>query len=340
LFIKNNPLTKRTLPDIQTLTSGILSGDRYLLSRAITLTESSLPQHRQMAQEVIAACLPFSGKSRRIGITGSPGVGKSTFIEALGMYITDKDHRLAVLTIDPTSPVSKGSILGDKTRMAGLSVNEKAYIRPSPSGTWLGGVARMTRETMILCEAAGFDTIFVETVGVGQSEFAVRSMTDFFILLLLPGAGDELQGIKRGIVEMADLVVINKADDDRLPLARQARLYYHNALHLFPPKSNGWMPDAILCSSLQNTGIPDVWAKAALYFLQAATNGFLEENRRQQSRNWLYDSIMDALKTQFLENEMVRAELPALEKAVLENRISPFAAAEELMRRYRGHFQS
>lgn len=288
-----------------------------------------------MAQEVIAACLPHSGKSLRIGITGSPGVGKSTFIEALGTYITGAGRQLAVLTIDPTSPVSKGSILGDKTRMAQLSVNEKAFIRPSPSGAWLGGVARMTRESMVLCEAAGFDTIFVETVGVGQSEIAVRSMTDFFILLLLPGAGDELQGIKRGIVEMADLVVINKADDDRITLARQARQYYHNALHLFPPKSSGWTPNAILCSSLQNTGIPAIWTQVEKYFSLTRDNGFLDANREQQAKNWFYDSIMEALKSRFLAHESIGSALPALEKAVAENRISPFAAAEELIRRYR-----
>ena len=218
----------------------ILEGDRVILSRAITLIESNRQSHQQLAQQIIEQCIPHSGKAIRIGITGSPGVGKSTFIEKLGKHILQQDRKLAVLAIDPSSQLSKGSILGDKTRMAELSADPNAYIRPSPAGQSLGGVGRCTRSTIILCEAAGFDTIFVETVGVGQSEIVVHSMVDFFLLLLLPGAGDELQGIKRGIVEMADLLAINKSDGDRLPLAKRSRQSYKNALHLFPPKESGW----------------------------------------------------------------------------------------------------
>ncbi len=328
-------MSKQRLPATSTLVEGILSGDRYLLSRAITLVESQLPMHRELARDIVAACMPHSGKSERVGITGSPGVGKSTFIESLGQYIASLGRRLAVLTIDPSSPVTKGSILGDKTRMTGLSQIEGVYIRPSPSGTWRGGVARMTRESMILCEAAGFDTILIETVGVGQSETAVHSMTDLYLLLLLPGAGDDLQGIKRGSVEMADLVVINQADGDRIAIAQQTQYHYQHALHFFPRREDGWMPRALLCSALQQTGIRDIWASVTSYFQQMKENGFLESNRRQQARDWLLESIADTLNRQFMEHPAIRERWPEIEKAVLENRLSPFAASDLLIEAYR-----
>ncbi len=238
---------------------GILAGNRTLLSKAITLVESSLPKHQEIAQQIIEQCIQYAGKSIRLGITGVPGVGKSTFIESLGIYLTGQGHQLAVLAIDPSSEKTKGSILGDKTRMEKLSVDKNAFIRPSPSAGSLGGVARKTKEIIILCEAAGFDTIIVETVGVGQSETAVHSMVDFFLLLMLAGAGDELQGIKRGIMEMADALVINKADGDNVKKAKLAQLEYKNALHLFPPSESGWIPTVNTCSSLNNKGIEEVW---------------------------------------------------------------------------------
>lgn len=311
--------------------SGILAGDRIILSRAITLIESTRHDHREMAKDIIEQCLPHANRSVRIGITGSPGVGKSTFIEAFGAYAIEKGHRLAVLAIDPSSQLSKGSILGDKTRMPQLSNNDRAYIRPSPAGDSLGGVARQTREAIILCEAAGFDTIVVETVGVGQSEVAVHSMVDFFLLLLLPGAGDELQGIKRGIVEMADLIAVNKADGEREALARQARQAYRNALHLFPPKESGWTPQAITCSALSRAGIPEVWQLIIDYLDLTRNNQYFEEHRRRQSRYWLYETIQAALQERFFQHPAVRALLPAIEQAVAEGKMSPFKGGEELM---------
>ena len=310
---------------------GILRGDRVLLSQAITLIESTRPEHQQLAQEIIDQCLIHSGRSIRIGITGSPGVGKSTFIEALGQHLLEKGRRLAVLAIDPSSKVSKGSILGDKTRMEKLASSEAAFIRPSPAGDSLGGVARKTRESIILCEAAGYDTIIIETVGVGQSETAVHSMADFFLLLLLPGAGDELQGIKRGIVEMADLIAVNKADGDRLPLAKRARQEYRNALHLFPAKESGWTPTADICSATTGLGIPEIWQQAEAYWEKTEKNGYFEHNRQAQALYWLHEAISHQLRTAFSHNKGVREKLKAVEEAVLEGRQSPFQGAEELV---------
>ena len=331
---------KKTPPSVSTFVEGILAGNRVMLSQAITLIESTRSDHQDLAQQIIEKCLPFSGNSIRVGITGTPGVGKSTFIEAFGTYITetqnadDKHHHIAVLAIDPTSPVSRGSILGDKTRMMHLSTNPKAFIRPSPAGGSLGGVARKTRESIILCEAAGFDVIIIETVGVGQSETAVHSMTDFFLLLLLPGAGDDLQGIKRGIVEMADLIAVNKADGDRTMLAKQAKAFYQNALHLFPAKDNQWIPQVITCSALSQLGIPDIWALILDFQRFTQANKTFYENRKFQSKYWLHDSIEQALKNQFYNHPSVQAHISTIEEAVLKGEISSFIGAEELLQMF------
>jgi len=311
--------------------SAIRAGNRTVLSKAITLIESSLHAHQQKAQEIINACLPHSGKSVRIGITGVPGVGKSTFIEALGMYLTGHDHQVAVLAIDPSSTRSKGSILGDKTRMEELSVNPKAYIRPSPSAGSLGGVARKTRETIILCEAAGFDVIMVETVGVGQSETTVRSMVDFFLLLMLSGAGDELQGIKRGIMEMADAIFINKADGDNISKAKAAKVEYKNALHLFPPPDSGWSPVVDICSAQTGMGIETVWEHITSYIKATRSGGYFEHQRKQQFLQVLNETIDQALKQDFYGRRDIAQALAQCEKEVLAGNLSPYTAAALLL---------
>lgn len=314
--------------------NGILAGDITLLSKAVTMVESSKQEHQQVAREIIARCLPYSGRSIRIGITGVPGAGKSTFIEALGTLLTRSGHRLAVLAIDPSSERSKGSILGDKTRMEELSGDPNAYIRPSPSAGSLGGVARKTRETVVLCEAAGFDTIFIETVGVGQSETAVHSMTDLFLLLMLAGAGDELQGIKRGIMEMADLVAINKADGNNREKAEMARVQYKNALHLFPAKDSGWNARVMTCSAYEKTGIAEIWESVMAYRKQAFENGYFQKNRNDQSRFWMFESIEEQLKSGFYNNERVKAAIRDLEERVQRAEVSSFEAARQLLELY------
>jgi LAO/AO transport system kinase len=325
--------TRRPTPSVSVYVEGILRGDRVVLSQAITLVESTRHDHQLLAQEIIEACLPHAAarKTIRIGITGTPGVGKSTFIEAFGTHITEGGQQVAVLAIDPSSQMSRGSILGDKTRMLHLSANPKAFIRPSPAGDSLGGVARKTRESIVLCEAAGFDTIIVETVGVGQSETAVHSMTDFFLLLLLPGAGDDLQGIKRGIVEMADLVAVNKADGDREKLARQAQVFYKNALHLLPMKDSQWTPQVLTCSALSKLGIAAIWHLILDYQQFTLSNNFFYEHRAAQSKYWLTESIESNLKKRFLEDPSVSAAFGGIEQEVLEGKLSPFLAAEQLL---------
>lgn len=310
---------------------GIISGNRVVLSQAITLVESNLPKHQELAQQIIEKCLPHAGHSIRVGITGTPGVGKSTFVEAFGLHIIKEEHQVAVLAIDPSSQLSKGSILGDKTRMGALSIHQKAFIRPSSAGESLGGVARKTRETIILCEAAGFDTIIIETVGVGQSEIAVHSMVDFFLLLLLPGAGDELQGIKRGIVEMADLIAVNKADGERLKLAQRARREYRNALHLFPPKESDWTAKAQICSAIEGTGISEIWSTIQDFKDFTHKNGFFEKNRKKQAAYWLHESIQSQLKKLFYENPNIRQQLEVIEQKVTKGEISSFKGAELLL---------
>ncbi|MDF1868269.1 MAG: methylmalonyl Co-A mutase-associated GTPase MeaB [Saprospiraceae bacterium] len=301
---------------------GILKGDRFLLSQAITLVESTRKKHQQLAAEIVEKCMPHSGESIRMGITGTPGVGKSTFIESFGLHLISQSRKTAVLAIDPTSQLSKGSILGDKTRMEKLSAHPDAFIRPSPTGGSLGGVARKTRETILLCEAAGFDSILVETVGVGQSEVAVHSMVDFFLLLLLPGAGDELQGIKRGIVEMADLIAVNKSDGDREKLAKAAKREYRNALHLFPPKESGWIPKVVTCSGLSGLGIEDIWSIVVDYKTLTRKNQFFVNHRNSQLKQWLFDTIDDRMKQLFFDNALVKAHLDRVENAVLSKKMS------------------
>lgn len=312
---------------------GIKKGDRVLLGQAITLIESTRSEHQDIAREIIALLLqtPKPNTTLRIGITGAPGAGKSTFIEALGRYLIDQGKRIAVLAIDPSSTLSKGSILGDKTRMEFLSAHNQAFIRPSPSGETLGGVARKTRETILLVEAAGYDIIFIETVGVGQSETAVHSMTDLFVLLLLPGAGDELQGIKRGIVEMADILVVNKADGDRVKLANLAKAHYLNATHLLPLKPSLWSPLVLSCSALFNTDVVGVWEAIARYHTFTVSNGFFDENRAQQAKYWFKEALLNGLHEWFFKQPEVIGHLDDLEKAVLEGKISPFAAAEKVL---------
>ncbi len=330
-------LTKnRKLLPVDDYVNGILRGDIALLSKAVTLVESSNPKHQDIAQQIISGCLPHSGNSIRVGITGVPGVGKSTFIEALGRQITASGGKLAVLAIDPSSERSKGSILGDKTRMEQLSGDKNAYIRPSPSAGSLGGVARKTRETIILCEAGGFNHIFIETVGVGQSETAVHSMTDFFLLLMLAGAGDELQGIKRGIMEMADLIAINKADGNNLEKAKMARVQYNNAIHLFPKKDSDWDPKVLLCSSLNKTGISEIWNEIENYRKKTIENKYFENKRNMQSIFWMHETIEAQLKRNFYGNAEIKSELKELENEVLYNKISPFAAAGKLMEMFSG----
>ena len=313
---------------------GILAGNRTILSKAITLIESSLPLHHQIAQEVISMCLPHAGKSVRIGITGVPGVGKSTFIEALGIQLTNSGHKLAVLAIDPSSTRSKGSILGDKTRMEALSVDPNAFIRPSPSSGSLGGVARKTRETIVLCEAAGFDTIFVETVGVGQSEVAVYAMVDFFLLLMLAGAGDELQGIKRGIMEMADAIIINKADGDNRSKADIAAAQVRNSLHYFPVSDSGWIPVAATCSAQTSERIDEVWKIVQDYLGFTRGNGFFTLKRREQSRQIMIDTITGFLTENFFNDAATIERIKAIEPDLLADKISPYTAAQNILDAY------
>ena len=312
--------------------AGILSGNRTLLSKAITLVESALAGHQQLAQEVISGCLPHAGNSIRVGITGVPGVGKSTFIEALGKYLTGLGHRVAVLAIDPSSSRSKGSILGDKTRMEELANDPNAFIRPSASAGSLGGVARKTRETIILCEAAGFDRIFVETVGVGQSETAVHSMVDFFLLLMLAGAGDELQGIKRGIMEMADAIVINKADGSNKEKAALAMREYKNALHLYPATVSGWVVPVHTCSAIENKGIREVWGIVEKFHkAMAADSDHFYRKRREQTVQTMYDSINSQLMDDFYNNDEVKDAIGRTEKDVLEGKLTAYQAATRLL---------
>ena len=332
--LKSTGRRKRKKYSADEFVSGILAGNRTILSQAITLVESSLPDHYETAQTIIEKCLPFSARSIRIGITGVPGAGKSTFIESLGLHITGLGHKLAVLTIDPSSEHTKGSILGDKTRMEKLSVHPGAFIRPSPTAGTLGGVARKTRETIILCEAAGFDTILVETVGVGQSETAVHSMVDFFLLLMLAGAGDELQGIKRGIMEMADLIAITKADGSNKLVADNARILYQNALHLFPKKSSGWIPQVRTCSALVGTGINELWEIVMEYFTFTGESGYFESFRKEQAIIRMHDTIIEYLNNSFYNHKEVKSLLPTIERQLQQGNITSYKAALQLLGKY------
>ncbi len=315
---------------------GILAGNITILSQAITLIESNKPDHYAQAQEIIERCLPHAGKSVRIGITGVPGAGKSTFIEAIGGMVASLRHRLAVLAIDPSSERSGGSILGDKTRMESISSNPDIFIRPSPSAGSLGGVARKTRETIVLCEAAGYDVIFIETVGVGQSETAVHSMVDMFMMLQISGAGDELQGIKRGIMEMADMMVITKADGENIHKAELAKVQYQGALHLFPMPESGWRPKVYTCSSVAQTGLEEVWKGVEEYLDHIQANGYYEAHRNQQNKYWMYESINEVLKSSFYQNPAIAERIEEVEQRVLDAKLSSFIAAKELLDVYFG----
>ncbi|MFW5944104.1 MAG: methylmalonyl Co-A mutase-associated GTPase MeaB [Bacteroidota bacterium] len=313
---------------------GIMKGDRTILGQAITLIESSRGEHKEMAQHIIERCLPYAGNSIRIGITGVPGVGKSTFIESLGTKITHSGRKLAVLAVDPTSERTGGSIMGDKTRMEKLAADENAFIRPSPSGDSLGGVARKTRETIVLCEAAGFNTIFIETVGVGQSETSVHSMVDFFLLLMLAGAGDELQGIKRGIMEMADAIAITKADGNNVRKAEMAQKEYLKALHLLPPRDSGWETRVLTCSAQFSRGIDEVWETILEYINYTSNNGYFTNNRNKQAKYWMYETINQILRDNFYQTTFIRDQLPQYEDEVLKGNISSFMAAKALLDQY------
>ncbi len=325
---KNN--IKKT-PTSKELISGILHGNKTDLSRAITLVESTAVKHQKQAREIIEACLPKTNNSLRIGITGVPGVGKSTFIEQFGRLILLKNHKVAVLAVDPSSTISGGSILGDKTRMEDLVKENNAFIRPSASGDSLGGVARKTREAIILCEAAGYDVILIETVGVGQSETAVHSMTDFFLLLKLAGAGDELQGIKRGIMEMADGIAINKADGDNIKAAKLAQSEFNRALHLYPIKDSNWSPKTTICSALKNEGVSEIWDLISEYISLTKKNGFFQQKRKDQNKFWLLQTIEYRLKSNFYNNPKVQIELKKQLQMLSENKTTPFEAAHILL---------
>ena len=316
-----------------------MKGDISMLSRAVTLVESTVDEHQAVAQEVIEKCLPHSGKSRRIGITGVPGAGKSTSIDEFGLHVIKAGHKLAVLAIDPSSERTRGSILGDKTRMEKLSMQSDAFIRPSPSAGSLGGVARKTRETIVLCEAAGYDRIFVETVGVGQSETAVHSMVDFFLLIQLAGTGDELQGIKRGIMEMADGIVINKCDGDNVERAKLAAAQFRNALHLFPPTPSKWRPEVITYSGYYGYDIDKVWDMIDRYFEYVERTGYFERKRNEQARYWMTETINEQLKLSFYRFPQIKELLEQKEMRILNNEQSSFTAARDVLDFYFQHLR-
>lgn len=322
---------------VDKLFEGILNQNISMLSSAITMVESTLESDRKKSEELIKKCLPHAGNSVRIGITGVPGVGKSTFIESFGQLLIKSGKKVAILAIDPSSNTSGGSILGDKTRMEQLSQMKNVFIRPSAAGDTLGGVARKTRESIYLCEAAGFDLILVETVGVGQSETLVHSMVDFFLLLMLSGAGDELQGIKRGIMEMADTLVITKADGDNIKKANLARREYQNAMHLFPPKKNEWIPKTLTCSSVTNTNMDLIWETILSFENQTKINGHFQSNRKEQDKFWLRETLNETILRSFYGNEELLQQLKQLDKEVIEGKETSFSAAEKLYLLYIQH---
>ncbi|MFD0797042.1 methylmalonyl Co-A mutase-associated GTPase MeaB [Maribacter chungangensis] len=332
---KKKPTSSGRLYNSEELVAGIRGNTIAALSKAITLVESTKPEHQAIANRIIELCLTEKQKTLRIGITGVPGVGKSTFIESFGKLLTKRGNKVSVLTVDPTSSKTKGSILGDKTRMQELVQDPNAFIRPSPSGDSLGGVTRKTRESIILLEAAGYNIIIIETVGVGQSETAVHSMVDFFLLLKLSGAGDELQGIKRGIMEMADAVAINKADGENLKAAKLAEVEFRRALQLFPPKENGWTPKVMRCSALEHTGLEPIWEVIQEFVETSKANGYFERNRQEQNRSWLIQHIEQSLKNDFNQDPKVKTMLPDLEQKVMLGTLSPFNAARQLLAVYR-----
>ena len=324
-------LKSKVVANPQEIANAIIAGDRKALAQGITAIESRGEQDQKKAEEIIARCMPHAGNSIRVGITGVPGVGKSTFIESFGLQMISKGKKVAVLAIDPTSQKSKGSILGDKTRMNLLSREENAFIRPSPAAESLGGVAQKTREAILLCEAAGFDLILIETVGVGQSEIAVHSMVDFFLLLMLAGAGDELQGIKRGIMEMADLVAINKSDGANKELSEKAKVSYKNALHLFPPRASSWQTPVQTISALEGSGLDDIWSSIESHDQLMKDKNIFENKRKDQASFWLKKTIKDQLENNFYTNQKVKSEWESIEKKVIEGTLNPFQAARQLL---------
>lgn len=334
-YFKGRQFRRQPKLSVSEYVEGITKGDVSVLSRAVTLVESLLPEDQATAQEVIEKCLPFSGNSVRIGISGVPGAGKSTSIDSFGLHVLKEGGKLAVLAIDPSSERSKGSILGDKTRMERLSVHPSAFIRPSPSAGSLGGVARKTRETIVLCEAAGYDKIFVETVGVGQSETAVHSMVDFFLLIQLAGTGDELQGIKRGIMEMADGIAINKADGDNADKAELAARQYRNALHLFPAPESGWFPKVVTYSGFYDLRIKELWDMVWEYIDFVKKNGYFDHRRNEQAKYWMYESINETLRNGFYNNPVIAGMLAQKERQVLNGELTSFVAARQLLDIYK-----
>ena len=328
-------LPRRRRLTLEDYEHGVLEGDRTILARAITLVESVRPEHQERAQELLVRLLPRTGRARRVGITGVPGVGKSTFIESLGSRLAEEGRRVAVLAIDPSSSVSRGSILGDKTRMLSLSTHPRAFVRPSPSGGTLGGVARKTRETLLLCEAAGYDVVLVETVGVGQGEVVVAEMVDFVLLLLLPGAGDELQGIKRGILEWIDMVAVNKSDGENRLAAQKARMQYESAMRFMHPVHLDWTPPVVTCSALKGEGLAELWAEIERHRRILAASGDLERRRSEQQRRWMWSLIEEQLLDSFRRDDGVAASLSELERGVVSGRITPTLAARRLLAAYR-----
>lgn len=324
----------RTKPTPEAYVEGILSGDRVKLAQAITLIESRNPKHQALAQEVLLGVLPRTGGAHRIGITGVPGVGKSTFIDALGTMLTGREHKVAVMAVDPTSRRTGGSILGDKTRMARLAVDENAFIRPSPSSGTLGGVTRTTRETMLLCEAAGFDVILVETVGVGQSETVVAEMVDFFLVLMIAGAGDELQGIKKGVLELADMIAVNKADGENEARAKQAAGEYRSALHILKPASPNWTPPVVTCSGLKGLGLDKLWEEILLHREKLTESGELDAKRKDQQLRWMWSMLEDQLMSRLKADPAVKQELPKVEAEVMAGTLTPTLAVERVLKTF------
>lgn len=324
-------IKKSNIPNIQDFSERIKSGDRVALGRAITYVESSLPAHQNFIQEVLNLLMPFTGNAIRIGITGSPGVGKSTFVDTFGMHLIKQGHKVGVLAVDPSSRQTGGSILGDKTRMMKLGASPSAFVRPSPAGKTLGGVTQHTRESILLCEAAGYDIILVETVGVGQSETAVYEMTDFYLLMILSGAGDELQGIKRGVVELADLVVVNKADGENKMLAQKAKTAYTNALHLFPAKESQWVPPVVTASALEEIGIDEIWQQIKKHHQLVKESGYLLAQRQRQLLQWMDDALQLEIFSHFFSDERLKKSIEQRKKQVLALKITPFSAAKQLI---------
>jgi LAO/AO transport system kinase len=326
----------RAAPSLDDYAAGILAHNRAILGRAITMVESRNWKHRQLANEILLRVLPHTGKAHRIGITGVPGVGKSTFIESFGCALLKEGKRVAVLAVDPSSPVSGGSILGDKTRMMNLSQHEGSFIRPSPSSGTLGGVTQTTRQTMAICDAAGYDVILVETVGTGQSEVAVADMTDFFLVLMLPGAGDELQGIKKGVLEIADMIVVNKADGDNEIKARQAVVHYRNALHIMQPRSPNWSPPVLTCSAVKERGLDTIWEKLNEHKEKLTASGEFTEKRQKQRIKWMWSMLQDRLMADLKEHPKVKEELPQIEKDLISGRLTATLAVEQILATF-GH---